>query len=428
MWGFLFILIYQLYISYIIMINFEKIVFFTSMLIAICAASFSIYGIGLLFSGAAVAAMIMASTLELGKLVTTSWLFKNWKIANMFMKTYMIFAVIVLMGITSLGVFGYLTSAYQKSSLENEMREEKIKTLSSTIEDRTVNVENYQNEIRNLYISKQSYEERLNNTLTNALIARNPIQFQTIQGQINSQIEQVDNKISEISSKIETSNKEISESDENILQIKIEQSEQKDITTFKFVAEEFGTGINTIAKWFIFLIIAVFDPLAVILLMAANMNFLKNKDSVVTPEVVEPKVVEPKVVEPEPEVVEPEPEPEVVEPEPEPEVVEPEVVEPEVVKPEPEPEVEPEVVEPEVVEPEVVEPEVVEPEVVEPEVVEPEVVEPEPEVMDDVKKKLNENIIDDRLYKEQDNVTPNIEPQPTRRQRDGKKIRGMFSF
>ena len=80
----------------------------TSFLIAGCAAYFSVYGIGLLFSGATIAAMIMAGSLELGKLVTTSWLFRYWNKVNFLMKTYMIIAVFALMAITSLGVFGFL--------------------------------------------------------------------------------------------------------------------------------------------------------------------------------------------------------------------------------------------------------------------------------------------------------------------------------
>lgn len=252
------------------MIKFEKIVFFTSIIIAICAASFSIYGIGLLFSGAAIAAMIMAATLELGKLVTTSWLFRNWKGANFLMKSYMTFAILLLMAITSLGVFGYLSSAYQKSALENEMRLEKISTYESNIEDEYKRIENFKIEIDNLYNSKKSIETQLSETLNNPVISRNPIQLQTIQSQLNSQIESINQNISDLSKKVETSNDSISNSNQSILKIKIEQSEQKDVMTFKFVADEFNTGINTIAKWFIFLIIAVFDPLAVVLLMAAS--------------------------------------------------------------------------------------------------------------------------------------------------------------
>lgn len=262
------------------MIKLEKLVLITSIIIAVCAASFSIYGIGLLFSGAALAAMIMAATLELGKLVTTSWLFKNWKIANVAMKIYMTFAIVVLMGITSLGVFGYLSSAYQKSALQNEMREEKIKTLETNIDDKTITIENYNEEINKLYKSKETQEKQLTETLNNALITRNPIQLQNIQNQINSSIEQIDVKISEISEKIDSSNQDISNSNQDILNLKIEQSEQKDITTFKFVAEEFNTGINEVAKWFIFVIIGVFDPLAVVLLMAANMSLANSEKKV----------------------------------------------------------------------------------------------------------------------------------------------------
>lgn len=258
------------------MINSEKIVFFTSLVIAICAASFSVYGIGLLFSGAAVAAMIMATTLELGKLVTTSWLFKNWKTANFLIKSYMTFAVLLLMAITSLGVFGYLSSAYQKSALENELRMEKISTYESNINDEYVRIENFKEEIDKLYISKSSQQDQLSEALNNPLISRNPIQLQTIQSQINSQIESISNNISELSSKIEKSNTTISDLNKSILEIKIEQSEQKDVMTFKFVAAEFNTGINTVAKWFIFLIIAVFDPLAVVLLMAASTTNTNN--------------------------------------------------------------------------------------------------------------------------------------------------------
>jgi hypothetical protein len=252
------------------------------MLIAIMAASFSVYGIGLLFSGAAIAAMIMASALELGKLVTTSWLFRNWGIANKLMKIYMLFAVIVLMGITSLGIFGYLTSAYQKSALENELRLTKITTFEKQRSDESINIDNFQTEIEKLYQLRKDQESRMTDTLNNPLITRNPIQLQTIQGQINSQIDDINIQIKSTNDKVESSKNNISKLDEDIINLKIEGSEQKDIVTFKFVADEFNTDINDIAKWFIFIIIAVFDPLAVVLLIAANMsiNNIKNDSNI----------------------------------------------------------------------------------------------------------------------------------------------------
>ncbi len=254
------------------MININKLVLFTSLLIATIAAVFSVYGIGLLFSGAAVAAMVMAGALELGKLVTTSWLFQNWNLANKLMKSYMLFAIIILMGITSLGIFGYLTSAYQKSALENDLRLSKISTYETQKLNENKNIENFKVETEKLYQLRNVQETRLTDTLNNNLITRNPIQLQTIQGQINSQIEDINENIKKIATDVDVSKLNLITIDEEIINLKIEGSEQKDIVTFKFVAEEFDIGMNSVAKWFIFVIIAVFDPLAVVLLVAANLS------------------------------------------------------------------------------------------------------------------------------------------------------------
>ena len=80
----------------------------------------------MLFSGSAIASMIMASSLEIGKLVATTFLYRYWKSSQLLLKTYLILAVLALMFITSIGIFGYLTSAYQQSSIENKLSEEKI--------------------------------------------------------------------------------------------------------------------------------------------------------------------------------------------------------------------------------------------------------------------------------------------------------------
>ena len=169
---------------FIYMIKFKHLVILSSLLIAGCAAYFSVYGIGMLFSGATTAAMIMASSLELGKLVTTSWLFRYWNKANILMRVYMIFAVFALMGITSLGIFGFLTSAFQKSSLENEVSISKISAFEIQKVEESKKIESTKTSISNLFKLRSSQESRLSETLTNVVIARNPIQFQNIQNQI----------------------------------------------------------------------------------------------------------------------------------------------------------------------------------------------------------------------------------------------------
>ncbi len=247
-------------------------------MIAGCAAYFSVYGIGLLFSGATVAAMIMASSLELGKLVTTSWLFRYWHKANILMKTYMIVAIFALMAITSLGIYGFLTAAFQKSSLENELSVNKIATLEVQKTEELSKIEATKKSIEKIYALRGSQESRLNEILTNALIARNPIQLQNIQNQINDQIGDLNKQLETENEKQKSYSDKASKIDEGIFKLKVENSQKKDITTFKFVAEQFNTTIQNVVKWFIAVLIAVFDPLAVILLLAYNMSTNKVYD------------------------------------------------------------------------------------------------------------------------------------------------------
>ena len=254
------------------MIKLQHITIATSLLIAGCAAYFSVYGIGMLFSGATIAAMIMASSLELGKLVSTSWLFRNWYKVNWFMKIYMTIAVFVLMGITSLGIFGFLTAAFQKSALENELSNTKIVTLESQKSEEGKKIESVRQSIDKLFVLRSSQEARLTETLTNALIARNPIQLQNIQSQINDQIEGINKQLQDENGKLKISSDKISKLDDDIFKLKVDGSQKKDITTFKFVADEFHTKIQTVVKWFIVVLITVFDPLAVVLLLAYNIS------------------------------------------------------------------------------------------------------------------------------------------------------------
>ena len=250
--------------------KFDKVIILTSLLIAGCAAYFSVYGIGLLFSGAPIAAMVMASSLEIGKLVSTKFVFENWKKVNILIKSYLTIAVFILMCITSLGIFGYLTAAFQKSSLESELSNTKITSFELQRTEDLKKTETVKKTIDNLFKLRSSQESRLNETLTNAIIARNPVQFQNIQNQINEQISDLNKQIESENTKLKAIEDKISSTDDSIFKLRIENSQRKDITTFKFVADEFNTTIQKVAKWFIIVLITVFDPLAIVLLVAYN--------------------------------------------------------------------------------------------------------------------------------------------------------------
>jgi hypothetical protein len=97
--------------------NFKTLVSFTALTIAATAALFSVTGIGTLFAGAALSAMVMAGALELGKLVGISFLYRYWNEIPKALKSYMSVASVVLIIITSAGIYGYLSSAYAADPL-----------------------------------------------------------------------------------------------------------------------------------------------------------------------------------------------------------------------------------------------------------------------------------------------------------------------
>ena len=102
-----------------------------SLLLAGCSAYFSVQGIATLYACQFISVCIMASVLEAGKLVAASYLHRYWKITSFLLKTYLIISVLTLMGITSLGIFGFLMSAYQQSHSKIELVETKRLTLES---------------------------------------------------------------------------------------------------------------------------------------------------------------------------------------------------------------------------------------------------------------------------------------------------------
>jgi hypothetical protein len=283
------------------LLNFNLLLGFSALFIAGCAAFFSIWGIGLLFSGASIAAMVMASSLELGKLVATSFLYRFWKKSQWMLKSYLCGAVFVLMLITSLGIFGYLTSAYQQSSIKYGMMLDTVKLLEDQKKQEQSKITEVRLRIDSLSALRRTQESRLSEINTNALLARNPIQFRQVQEQTMELIDQTDKNIKTENEKSSTYSTVIDSIDKKISDIKLNTAANKDIQTFKFVADELNVSLNTVVKWFILVLIFVFDPLAVALILAYNMaiskeysiyNTIKSEQPEVKPIVTEPVVTE----------------------------------------------------------------------------------------------------------------------------------------
>ena len=249
-----------------------------ALLIALCAACFSVYGIGSLFAGASISAMIMASSLEVGKLVATTFLYRYWNKTVGLVKGYLTIAVIALMIITSAGIFGFLSSAYQKSSLDFKLSQDRIASSESSKGFYTNQVGFSEDRIKVLNDTRRIQEFRLSEALTNTFLARNPIQLQQIQQQTIKMVDQANEDIKIENSKIEEARSKIQSIDEKVNLMKTGSNEKKDIQTFKFLADALHTDLDTVAKWFIVSLIFVFDPLAIALILAYNVAVYRKED------------------------------------------------------------------------------------------------------------------------------------------------------
>jgi hypothetical protein len=279
--------------------KFENLIGLSALFVAGCAAFYSIVGISTLFSGSFIAAMLMSMSLELGKLVSTSFIFRYWQKTKLYLKLYLIFAIIVLSMITSMGIFGYLSGAYQTSSIENAMTEQKITTIEGQKIYTQNKISDARKKLQQISELRLQQEARLNESVTNKLISRNPIQMAQLQQQTQDLIDQSVKDGDNQNDIIQKSINELQSFDSKIYDLKVKNSEKKDILTFKFVADAIHLDLNTTVKWFIALLITVFDPLALCLLLAYNTAiFYKNeettppKEDVVTPSISELPVSE----------------------------------------------------------------------------------------------------------------------------------------
>ena len=226
----------------------------SALIIAGCAAYFSVTGLGVLFAGATVSVMVMASALELAKLVAATYLKQKWDEIGGFNKWYLTISVAVLMLITSAGIFGYLSNAFQAQSLQLQQVDREIAVHQTKIDQNTIQIEQLSTQITEF------------NTNQGKIIDGGKVNSRLLRS-----IDNRDKEIGKINDKISDLQTENAGETEKINQIKITNLDlEKEVGGFRFVAEAFGVELKNVVKFFIFLIVIVFDPLAVALIIAFN--------------------------------------------------------------------------------------------------------------------------------------------------------------
>lgn len=245
-----------------IKINFGILLVISALLAASISAFFSIIGISTLFSGSLISAAIMAGSLEFSKIMSVTFLYRYWKKCKFYLKTLLIIFTSIIMGITSAGIFGFLSQAYQTTSIEYGIIQEKIKTTENQKVFYQDNILSSKTRIDTLIKLRFSQESNQ----TNEFILRNPLQFKQVQQQMSD----TDSNIKEENTKIQTDIDQIQKINDKINQLKIGASSHKDIQIFKFVADSLGVTLDVVAKWFIITIVTIFDPISICLILAYN--------------------------------------------------------------------------------------------------------------------------------------------------------------
>ena len=233
------------------------------------AAWYSIAGLIAIFSGATTAIIIMGGVLEAGKLVTASWLYRNWKQVPFLLKSYLTSAVVVLMFITSMGIFGFLSKAHLEHSISvggtNELQitnlERQIARQEAIIGDSETVLTQLDQQVETLI----EYDR-----------IRGPSGSIAVRQSQQEERDLLNRTIDAAYSRIESIQEELTPLQQEKLAIEVEVGPLKYIAELIY-GDQARDFFDEAVRWVILLIVFVFDPLAVLLLIAANMTLTQPK-------------------------------------------------------------------------------------------------------------------------------------------------------
>lgn len=248
------------------------------------AAFYSITGLSKLFVGASFAVIIMAASLEVAKLVIASYLYQYWDKTKALLKVYLTLAVFILILITSAGIYGFLSSAYEQTASKNIVVEKQIAAL----ENKKVRYL----DTRDSYSKEKAEIAKSTSELRQALSTGTMTQYKDKEtGQIinvantgnrkafEKQLEKTLKKDSILDSKISTVNDSIFSLESQVLDSQSKAETSGELGPLKYISKLTGVPMDKIINWFILIIIFVFDPLAISLVIAANNAFNKASQS-----------------------------------------------------------------------------------------------------------------------------------------------------
>jgi hypothetical protein len=278
---------------------FPLLIAISALSVSASAAFYSVFGLSKLFAGASYQVMVMAGSLEFAKLVVASLLYQYWGTLNKILRIYLSTAVLILILITSAGIYGFLSGAYQSTATQSEIVGKEL----AVIEMKRTRFEEKKNELK---IEKQQLNTSVNDL---RLSLSNPSQVQYIDRQSGQLItttsssarrtlkKELDMTIKDrdtLAIQIETVIDSLSQLDIRVLNKETSNEAEMELGPLKYISELTGKPMSQIINWLLLLIIFVFDPLAIAMVIAANFAFsrLNKRESETLPPSVPVKVME----------------------------------------------------------------------------------------------------------------------------------------
>ena len=238
----------------------------TALLLSAVAAYYSVAGLVAIFSAATIPVIIMGGSLELGKIAATVWLHNNWRRAGWAFKAYLIPAVAFLMLLTSMGIFGYLSKAHSDQSLVSGDVQAKIAIYDEKIKTERENIDANRRALRQL---DEAVDQVMGRSTTEEGAARS-VQIrrgqQAERGRLLREIEQSQKKIAAL-------NEERAPIAAEVRKVEAEVGPIKYIAALVYGDNPDSNILERAVRWVIIILVVVFDPLAIMMLLAATESF-----------------------------------------------------------------------------------------------------------------------------------------------------------
>ena len=275
--------------------------------LAVCAAFFSIVGLSKLFAGAFIAVIAMATTLEASKLVIASFLYRTWSTVNKVLRTYLIIAITIIALITSIGIYGFLSGAYQTTKSKYELSKTASDSLSikkayydNALISYKAQLESKNSQLQSLSAIRNSQEQRaltlVNSNKSSRSADKSAIKTDKSINSLNAEI----NKLNDSIVKFSTESAKLNSLN---TQAGLKNEVSSELGSLTYISNVTGISMDTVVNILIILFMIVFDPLAICMVLAFNYlntssvddavdnSKLKASTSINDISVVEPEIV-----------------------------------------------------------------------------------------------------------------------------------------